>query len=227
MPNNLNLLLSSFFSPLSSTGSTPLTGREGIDYVIDGKNLFFPLSSSLLTNTTKVQSFSPNISSFYGNKFGALTAIEIGAPNITNFSSSTNLRFISASNIGLSALTLSGGNYEFFGIFVSPTLRSVSLLSLTAGVGAIFTCHSNSNLSSISVNSTSLQGLSACYLFNNNLTNSTIDTFFTVLSGNYRNHNSLGGLYVGLSNPVTGTAIAQSIFDSFRSKSASINISRT
>jgi len=205
MPNTFNLSLSSFFStPISQTNLV-----EGVDFVIDDKNLYIPSNSNLLSRINTITTTSTGLSTFYGNNLTNLSAINIVSPNLQTFTSPPNLSILSAVNIGVTDLALSGNRFTSIEVLSSPNLRTIDLLGVRDSVGPTLRLTSNTSLSAINTRTNTVSSLSTVVFTRNNLNATTIDTIFTALSASYSNRSFISlsaNLSFFVANPTLGNS---------------------
>lgn len=232
MSNNLNLSLTSFFTPTSSLSSfQSLNAVEGVDYIISGKSLLFPTNSPLLSSITTIQTTNSGLSTFYGNQLTSLTAVNIIAPNLTVFVSPPNLTHLSAINIGLSSLELSGGNFTNISIVSSNNLRNIDLSRVRGNISTNLNLSNNVNLSSLNIGSTpvlSLTGIRSLVFNNNNLDQQFLNSFFTSLCAAFLTTNdilSVLNFYVANTNLNSNTLCAA--FNFFTNRGANLTTINT
>lgn len=215
MSNTYNLFLSDFLTP-------NIQAVYDQDYYVDGKTLKFQLSSDFFRRITSVKSENKGLCALDLFNLPNLTAISIREPNLVQFSSSTNLAYISAEDIGVSNLVLSGGSFDLFAIFFSPNLKSINLEKVNS-LGDSVLLFYNYQLSSITWGNSLKYVPSYMVLNNNYLNNETINTLYSSICSVSGNSN-LASISIFLTNPFSGTETGYIALTSLQNAGANINV---
>jgi hypothetical protein len=210
-------ILSDFFRVNSN--AAPIYGE---DYYIDGTNLFFATSSTALNSITALVANGTNLSSLYLNEFDSLSSIQINEPNLVNFSTSTRLTYISAENIGVSDLVVSGSNFDLFRIFYSPKLRTIDIRNCSNSPDYMFI--NNLGLSSFYVSNTSFNTIRNLYMYNNNITSENLNTILNTICST-RVESDLSLVNITINNPYLNTTASAPATASLVERGATVNIS--
>ena len=215
MSNPFNYTLTDFFD-------TNIPAVYGQDYYVDYKSLRFQLSSTYYQQLTALTSNNKGLCALDLENLPNLSSVSIREPNLIQFNSSTRLTYISAENINVPNLVLSGGRLTYFGIFFSPALESIDLTGIES-VGNFVTLFNNYQLSEINWGNSLNIVPTFISLSDNNLSNETIDTLYTsicAVSGN----TSLAGKFISISNPNSGTETGYQALTALQDEGATINV---
>jgi len=208
--------LSDFFEINSNV--VPVSGE---DYYVDNTNLFFTSSSTILNSITSIISNNNNLYSLYLNEFDSLSSIKFNEPNLVNFTSSTNLTFISAVDVGVSNLVVSGSNFDFFGIFYSPKIETIDIRNCSNTPQYAF--FGNIGLSSIFVSETTFNSTNWINLNNNNISSENLDTMLNTLCSS-RTESDLSSLHIYIDNPRVNTTASEPATASLVERGAVVSI---
>ena len=209
--------ISDFFDVNSN--AVPVSGE---DYYVNGTSLFFASSSTILNSITSVIAVGNNLSSLYLSEFDNLSSVRINEPNLVNFISSTNLTFISAVDIGVSDLVVSGRNFDFFGIFYSPNVKTIDIRNCSNTPQYAF--FGNSSLSSIHVSDVTFNITNSINLNGNNILSENLDTILNTICSS-RIELDLSTLNIYINNPHLNTTASAPATASLVERSASVSIS--
>lgn len=207
--NTFNYLLSDFLN-------SNLPATYGPDYYVIGKQLMVPLSSTWMLNVTSIETVNKSLCSLNLSKTPKLSAISINDTNIVNFIPPvTNTNFLCAFNIKTYDVSLTGSDYRFVVFINSDELRSIDLRNVNRlQVLNVLNCPKLSAIEFNFYNKTFSSSVSnfSINLYNNNLTNNTIDNLYRALSGGYIFNFGIPytNASVTICNPVTGT---QALYD--------------
>jgi hypothetical protein len=209
--------LSNFFK--INSNAIPVSGE---DYYINGTNLFFASSSTVLNSITAIVSNGNNLSSLYLSEFDNLSSLQISEPSLVNFTSSSNLTFISASDIGVSDLVVSGSNFDFFGIFVSPKVKTIDIRNCSNTPNYAF--FYNLSLSSIYVSDVTFNTTNFINIYSNNILSENLDTLLNTICSS-RTEPDLSMLNIIIDNPQVNTTASKSATASLVERGATVTIS--
>lgn len=208
--------LSDFFAVNSN--AVPVSGA---DYYVDGTNLYFSTSSTILNSITAIVSTGNNLSSLYLSRFNNLSSIKINEPNLVNFESSTNLTFISATDIGVSNLVVSGSNFNFFGIFESPLVKTIDIINCYNTQAYAF--FNNLSLSSFYVSDATFNAMSNLNIYNNNISSENLDTILNTVCST-RTELDLSMMVIYIYNPQLNTTASAPATASLVERGAAVSI---
>ena len=208
--------ISDFFTV--NTNAVPVSGA---DYYVDGTSLYFATSSTILNSITAMVANGNNLSSLYLSEFDNLSSIKINEPNLVNFVSSTNLTFISANNIGVSNLVVSGSNFNFFGIFVSPQVKTIDIRNCSNTSAYAF--FNNSSLSSFYVSNATFNAMSNINFYNNNISSENLDTILNTVCST-RTESDLSMMSIYINNPQLNTTASAPATASLVARGAVVSI---
>lgn len=222
--NTFNYLLSDFLT--SNRNAT-----YGPDYYVVGKQLMVPLSSTWMANVTSIETVNKSLCSLNLSKTPKLSAITINDENIVNFTPpATNTNFLCAFNVKTYDVSLTGSNYKYVVFINSNELRSLNLRRVSnLEVFNVLNCP---KLSTIEFNAfnTFNSTVSNFYinLYNNNLTDSTINNLYLSLSGGYIFSGvPFTNVFVSICNPVTGSSAIYNVIKEYPGLNISLQICGT
>jgi len=216
MSNPFNYTLSDFFD-------TNIPAVYDQDYYVDYKSLRFQLSSTYYQQLTALTCNNKGLCALDLGNLPNLSSVSIREPSLVQFQSSTNLTYISAENVSVPNLVLSGGTFTYFGIFYSPALQSIDLTNVKS-IGNFVMVINNYQLSEINWGNSLNTVPTFLILGSNNLSNETVDTLFSsicAVSGN----TDLTGKTITVSNPNSGTNTGYEALTALQDEGASISVS--
>ena len=123
MPNTYNYALSDFFDYVS------LSAIEGVDYFIDEKTLFVNNSSFWYHAVNNVVTDTKALCSLNLSNFENISSIQTFDPSLSTLSLpySTKVNRISAGNLNVTSLSITGLNFDYLMLFACPQLSSINL----------------------------------------------------------------------------------------------------
>ena len=209
--------ISDFFDVNSNV--VPISGE---DFYVNGTNLFFATSSTALNSITAVIAVGNNLSSLYLSEFDSLSSIQINEPNLQIFTSNTHLNFISAVNVGVQNLVVSGSNFGCFQIFYSPNIRTIDIRNCSNTPYYAF--FGNISLSSIYVSRYTFNTTNIFTIYDGNLTSENLDTILNTICSS-RIESNLSQMQISINNNQLNTTVSAPATASLVERGAAVSIS--
>lgn len=208
--------ISDFFTVNSN--AVPVSGT---DYYVNGTSLYFSTSSTILNSITAIISNGNNLSSLYLSEFDNLSSIKINEPNLVNFISSTNFTYISAIDIGVRDLVLSGNNFDFFGIFYSPKVKTIDIRNCSNT--PVYGLYGNSSLSGFYVSNATFNAMRNINMYGNNISSENLDTILNTVCST-RTESDLSMMSIYIRNPHLNTTASAPATASLVARGAVVSI---
>lgn len=176
MSNTFNLRLSNFVD-----SDYPAT--EGVDFLINAKTLIIPLSSSWLRNVSEVTVVNKGLVYLDPSQATQLRTLVVSESSVNLvYSGGSNIRSISASGVISPVLSITGNNLKAFAIVNSPTVRSLDLTKIPALTSVVIANNASLSTVNFGLSTVNVQTTRSINIVNNNLSQTTADTFFAYIS---------------------------------------------
>ena len=176
MSNTFNLRLSNFVD-----SNHPAT--EGVDFFISQKTLIIPLSSSWLRNVSEVAAVNKGLTYLDPSQATQLRSLVVSESSVNLvYSGGSKIETISARGITSPILSISGNNLKNLAIVNSPAVRNLDLTRIPALTS--FVIANNASLSTVNfgLSTVNVQTTRTINIANNNLSQTTANTFFAYIS---------------------------------------------